>query len=562
VVLVVGDRVLVKDQTTGSQNGIYLVASGAWTRATDADIATEFTSGMFTFVSEGTVNASNGYTLNTPAPITVGTTSLVFGQFSGAGQINAGAALKKTGNTLDVAVDGVGVEIITDALRLKDGGVTDTKIGNRTITDATAAAAGADNLTNLLSKLANRIKAITGAANWYDAPAITLATLNARNISTSSGLQGGGNLSGDRTLSIADGGVTDTHIGNRTITDTVAAATPANTITNLLSMLGYMIKQITGKSGWVITPRTTLENAVKLNGDTMTGSLTAPGIDSSAGYKANGGDIIKSNVIAVAEVFNGPLCLAYGAKLDGMFILNWTSANREHRVTLAVNANAFDLNYQLAKISDYMYSGNAVLTNFRVTGSADGATRYLMVDVGNHAGSGTVNLTVEWFGINSPNMSTVTAGTTALNAYGALWGDNTTANRSYVQAASNTNQPISVNTLTKLTCMVSESVDHLNEWDGNTFTAKSAGVYAITLSTELSGPVASGNVTYATAYIVGAHYDMGSCHVTNASVTPMTSATRCAKLNAGDTVSFYFNTSIAANMSPNAQTACSITRIA
>ena len=58
---------------------------------------------MFTFVEEGTTNADSGWVLTTDGAITVGTTALTFAQFSGAGQVVAGAGLTKTGNTLDVA---------------------------------------------------------------------------------------------------------------------------------------------------------------------------------------------------------------------------------------------------------------------------------------------------------------------------------------------------------------------------------------------------------------------------------------------------------------------------
>lgn len=97
-----GDRILVKNQTTASENGVYLAAAGSWSRATDCDVSAEVTSGLFTFVSEGSVNADSAWVLTTNDPITVGSTSLAFTQFSGAGQINAGVALTKNGNTLDV----------------------------------------------------------------------------------------------------------------------------------------------------------------------------------------------------------------------------------------------------------------------------------------------------------------------------------------------------------------------------------------------------------------------------------------------------------------------------
>jgi hypothetical protein len=103
VTLVAGDRVLLKDQSTASENGIYVaVASGAASRATDANTSAKVTTGMFTFVAEGTVNGDNGFVLTTNDTITLGTTGLTFVQFSGAGQVIAGDGLTKSGNTLDV----------------------------------------------------------------------------------------------------------------------------------------------------------------------------------------------------------------------------------------------------------------------------------------------------------------------------------------------------------------------------------------------------------------------------------------------------------------------------
>ena len=102
VSVVAGDRVLVKNQDTGSQNGIYVCAAGSWSRATDADVDAEVTPGMFAFVEEGTANADSGWVLTTDGSITVGTTSLAFAQFSGTGQITAGDGLTKSGSTLNV----------------------------------------------------------------------------------------------------------------------------------------------------------------------------------------------------------------------------------------------------------------------------------------------------------------------------------------------------------------------------------------------------------------------------------------------------------------------------
>jgi hypothetical protein len=119
VALIAGDRVLVKDQTNATENGIYDVASGAWARSSDADNSPggEVTSGMFTFVENGTANDNIGYVLTTTNPITLGSTNLTFTAFSSAGAITAGLGLTKTGDTLDVNVGG-GIEIVSDTVQL------------------------------------------------------------------------------------------------------------------------------------------------------------------------------------------------------------------------------------------------------------------------------------------------------------------------------------------------------------------------------------------------------------------------------------------------------------
>lgn len=100
VALIAGDRILVTGQTSAPTNGIYVVASGAWARSTDANTSALVTSGMFTFIEEGTTFGGNGFILTTHNPIVLGTTALTFTQFSGAGEITAGLNLTKTGNTL------------------------------------------------------------------------------------------------------------------------------------------------------------------------------------------------------------------------------------------------------------------------------------------------------------------------------------------------------------------------------------------------------------------------------------------------------------------------------
>ena len=112
VSLSAGDRVLLKDQSTGSENGIYLWtgAASAMTRATDMDGADEFV-GSFFFVEEGTINSDQGFVCSTNGAITVGSTAIAFTQFTGTGQLTAGTALSKSGNTFNVNVDGTYVQV-------------------------------------------------------------------------------------------------------------------------------------------------------------------------------------------------------------------------------------------------------------------------------------------------------------------------------------------------------------------------------------------------------------------------------------------------------------------
>ena len=107
VTLIANDRVLVKDQTTASWNGIYIVAAGAWSRATDADSNPEVTAGMAVFVSEGTVNGNSQWKLTTDDPITVGTTSLVFAQIGAGTTYTPGTGIDITGNVVSIVTTSV-----------------------------------------------------------------------------------------------------------------------------------------------------------------------------------------------------------------------------------------------------------------------------------------------------------------------------------------------------------------------------------------------------------------------------------------------------------------------
>ena len=185
VTLSANDRVLVKDQTTQTQNGFYKVtatgsggAAFVLTRTPDADAASELTGGAFTFVEEGTANADNGYVLTTNGTPTLGTTNITFEQFSGAGQISAGAGLTKTGNTIDVVGTADKISVTANALTIASTyvgqssittlGTITTGVWNGTAIAATSGGTGLSSIAKgsvLVANSANTLSALDGGGS-------------------------------------------------------------------------------------------------------------------------------------------------------------------------------------------------------------------------------------------------------------------------------------------------------------------------------------------------------------------------------------------------------------
>jgi hypothetical protein len=141
VSVIAGDRVLVKNQTTTAQNGIYLAAAGAWSRSADADVWNELISG-FAFVEEGTTNADTGWVSTANAGGTIGTTPIVFAQFSGAGTYIGGAGLTLTGSTFDIGGTANRITVNSDSID-----IASTYVGQTSITTLGTIATGTWNAT-------------------------------------------------------------------------------------------------------------------------------------------------------------------------------------------------------------------------------------------------------------------------------------------------------------------------------------------------------------------------------------------------------------------------------
>ena len=160
--LATGDRVLVKDQSSAGENGIYVVGASP-ARSADANTAAELTGGTFVFVEEGTVNGDNGFVFtHDGTPSNFGTTAMPVVQFSGAGQVIAGDALSKSGNTINVNDDNITLEVSSDNLRIK--GITQTAVGDLLI--GAASNGGYTRLAKPSSNGAFLTMGTAGSASW------------------------------------------------------------------------------------------------------------------------------------------------------------------------------------------------------------------------------------------------------------------------------------------------------------------------------------------------------------------------------------------------------------
>ena len=213
--MIAGDRVLVKNQSTASQNGIYVVAAGAWSRSSDMDAWTEFP-GAFTFVEEGTTQADTGWVCTVNQGGTLGTTAVTWVQFSSTGAYLAGNGLTLTGNTFSVvgtanriSVSGSGVDIAS------------TYVGQTSITTLGTVGTGTWNATTIATNRGG-----TGLTSFTSGGAVYATSTSALTTGT---------------LPVASGGTGATTLtgyvyGNGTGAMTASTTIPNTAITGLGTM--------------------------------------------------------------------------------------------------------------------------------------------------------------------------------------------------------------------------------------------------------------------------------------------------------------------------------------
>ena len=219
VTLATGDRILVKNQTNQTENGIYVVnATGAPTLATDANTGTSLV-GAAVFVDQGSTQADTAWVQTTPSPITLGTTNIVFQQFSGSGTYVAGTGLVLSGNTFSLATPvatangGTGLTTIGTAGQILGVDTAGTGLEYKSLTGGTAISVSSTaGVLTINNTGVTAVTAGTGISVSASTGSITIANTGVTSVNVSGGTTG---------LSFSGGPVTTT--GTITMAGTLAA---------------------------------------------------------------------------------------------------------------------------------------------------------------------------------------------------------------------------------------------------------------------------------------------------------------------------------------------------
>lgn len=261
VSVIAGDRVLVKNQDTASQNGIYVVAAGAWSRATDADTSAEVTAGMFTFVAEGTTNADSGWVLTTNDTINLGTTALAFAQFSGAGQVTAGSGLVKNGNTIDVGTASSSrIVVNADNIDLATVSRSDS-----------SGSAGATFLQSVTTDSYGRVtSSVSGVIQDASTSVKGIASFDSGDFSVTSGA-----------VTIKSGGVDNSQLANSAVTIGSTSVSLGGSITSVSGLTSVNSTSFVGDLTGNASTATALQTARTINGTSFDGTanITISSID-------------------------------------------------------------------------------------------------------------------------------------------------------------------------------------------------------------------------------------------------------------------------------------------
>ena len=428
-----GQRILIKDEvgayvntTTQSAafNGIYTVttagavaAAYVLTRSTDFDLAAEMPS-AFTFVESGGTNADTGWVCTTNSPITVGTTQIIFAQFSGAGSYTAGNALSLNGTQFNVLTDGnIGVNGSNQLHIVASATLVTPNIGNATGNSLTLSGNG------VLSATTVNATGNVLAGNVNSNAAVTGVTITAS-----------GNLNGNNaTITNAVAAATGTFSGNvlagnvnsnAAVTGTTGAFTGNVLAGNLNSNAAVTGVTITA-SGNLNGNNATITNTVTAAAGEFTGNVLAGNVNSNAlvtgvtvtaSGNLNGNNATITNAVAAATgVFTGNVTTGNVSGTNGSFTGNVLAGN--------VNSNAAVTGVTITA-SGNLNSNNATITN--AVAAATGAFTGNVLAGNLNSNAAVTGVTITASGNLNGNNATITNAVAA--ATGAFTGNVTTGN--------------------------------------------------------------------------------------------------------------------------------------
>ena len=274
VALIAGDRCLVKDQTLSQNNGIYLVAAGAWTRATDMDTWAEVP-GAFTFIEQGTSYADTGWVCTSNAGGTLGTTPITWVQFAGVGSYTAGTGLTLTGTQFSITNTAVTAASYGSATQV--GTFTVNAQGQLTLAGNTTVTPAVGSITGLGTGVATALAVNVGSAGAIVVNGGVLGTPSSGTVTNLTGTASI-NINGTVGATTATTGAFTTISASGVITSTVATGTAPLTVASTTTVAN-------------LGATNTVNTAVTANSTNATNYLTFV-----SGTSGNLGQLVNSSI--------------------------------------------------------------------------------------------------------------------------------------------------------------------------------------------------------------------------------------------------------------------------